>query len=269
MELSAAELKQLHDDGYVVLPGVIPDRLCQRAIRRINRYLATANMAEEGQNYKYMAQVGGSDEILDLYRATPVPGLVRALLGPHADRMKPMDKGHMALRFPAEDCLPGPIQSWHLDSLLRGDGAPTSSGPGNFTLLVGVFLSDVSTAGRGNFTVRPGGHRVLAEFFRQHGTDAGALATAHLVDLAPPREVCVPAGGVVFCHHQLPHGASPNLSAHIRYTTFFRVHRDGPLLEPRAMTDPFFEWDAVARHMSPAQDDPAATRPTPSKAAAQ
>jgi hypothetical protein len=42
----------------------------------------------------------------------------------------------------------------------------------NFTVLVGVYLSDCPEEDSGNFTVFPGSHYQIGEYFKEHGPDS-------------------------------------------------------------------------------------------------
>lgn len=261
MPLTTAELQALHDDGFVVLRDVLPQSLRGPAMRRINHYLATINHDTEGKNYGLMQAVGESDEIRALYEHSPARPLAESLIG--EGKCEPAPAAQMALRYPVLGELPpGRNDNWHLDSLLRGDGEPTSSGPANFTLLVGMFLSDVATPGRGNFLVRPGGHLALAAHFRKRGTSSETIKEARHVKLAPPHEVCCNPGDVVFCHHMVPHSSAGNTSPDIRYTCFLRLRRAGREPFVREMlTDPFCEWDGMPAAMQQTTPPSHAGRP--------
>ncbi len=58
---------------------------------------------------------------------------------------------------------------------------------GNFTALVGVFLSDLPEPFAGNFTVWPGSHRLYETYFREQGPQA-LLKGMPKVDLPEPEQ---------------------------------------------------------------------------------
>ena len=125
MPLTSDEQKTLREVGAVVVPGVIPSEAADRALRRINHELSTINMSEQGPNYGFMKEVGRSDPILDLYRATPLHDLADWLIAPGA--VDCPASAHMALRFPVAPDVsenPDPPEGWHpartLGRLRRG-----------------------------------------------------------------------------------------------------------------------------------------------------
>jgi ectoine hydroxylase-related dioxygenase (phytanoyl-CoA dioxygenase family) len=134
----------------------------------------------------------------------------------------------------------------HIDGVYSpGNGVP----PGklsHFTALIGVFLSDVPAADRGNFTVWPGSHRLLAEHVRQHGR--AAIATSFpALPLPAPRAILARAGDAVLAHYQLAHGIAPNLGPHIRYAVFFRLyHVAHEARGDEPLGDLWCEWEGMA-----------------------
>lgn len=92
-----------------------------------------------------------------------------------------------------------------------------------FTALVGVFLSKVDCDFAGNFTVWPGSHLILEEYFRQRGPQAmyeGMPEVMHEIALGTPEQIKCSPGDVVFC---LAHSATVNLSDNDRYAVYFRI----------------------------------------------
>jgi len=127
----------------------------------------------------------------------------------------------IALRFPQlNDDLK--YLPWHIDNVTR-------EGIKGFGFIVGVFLNEVNQENGGNFTVFPGGHIVLQEHFKKHGTDtlyrsiSGKIILPEIL-FAPQYQLQVKQGDIVICHHQLPHRAAPNISPNIRVAVFFRIY---------------------------------------------
>ena len=124
----------------------------------------------------------------------------------------------------------------------------------NFTLLLGVMLSDVPAAFSGNFTVWPGTHRCLERHFRAHGVNArGGGGVPRGVSMPKPVPLTGSAGDIVLAHYQVVHAASPNLSGDIRYMCFFRLSVRG--LENHrveSMLDIWRDWPALRGLVGPA-----------------
>jgi hypothetical protein len=173
--------------------------------------------------------------------------------------------------------MPNWFQHYHIDgwpSPLK----PEQRGVENFTLLVGVMLSDAEDDLMGNMTVFPGGHLVVQNAIREvggaeqlfmldgaeertAGASAGdgfqAASVRRLRDvtrdlLAPPVQLKLRRGDVLLMHYELPHCVAPNVSDEIRQCVYFRVHgnRHTPQqYRPEALTNVWLDFPAVSRHL--------------------
>lgn len=217
----------LRDRGFVHRRGLVSSAKVAAALRKINHELGNGLSAEDAAALKVNAKSFGSDallksvELVGLLRDSPVWDLVTDLYGA-SNIFLPPYYVQVALRFPESINTPQYLP-WHLDNITR-DAIK------GFSLLVGVFLSDCTTADSGNFTVFPGGHRKLEQLFRSddaskvlHRNANGRIVLPD-VSLGEQHQVLAAPGDIVLCHHQLPHRAAPNLSPHIRYAVFFRVY---------------------------------------------
>eukprot|EP00051_Salpingoeca_urceolata_P005128 m.70558 g.70558 ORF g.70558 m.70558 type:complete len:482 (-) comp14075_c0_seq3:218-1663(-) len=163
---------------------------------------------------------------------------------------------------------------WHIDGwpgLFNQTGKVE-----NFTMLVGILLSDAVDPLSGNLTVYPGSHLHIEKVLRDAGGPEAVFAPvttpgggggsgdpqAESVRLlrervAPmmgrPVQVSARAGDVVLAHYQLAHTIAPNVSPNIRYCVYFRLtHRRRPVksFAPDAMNDVFLEYAGI-RHLRP------------------
>jgi hypothetical protein len=250
--LDETQRHALLDDGYLLVPGLVPRARLDAALKAINHSLGEEGIAKD-QIWTLRAQTFCPDlvaapEILDLYRATPILDLAEAALG--AGNVVAPTTGQIALRFPqklAEPKVPYP----HIDGMpgpLNGVEAGTLY---HFTALAAVFLSDTTAPFRGNFTVWPGSHRALEAYFRAHGT--GELIRGFPpIEMAPPRQLTTRAGDVLLAHYQLAHNGAPNIGPHVRYAVFFRLaHRAHDPTSTTTLTDLWREWDGVRGLPSP------------------
>ena len=152
----------------------------------------------------------------------------------------------IALRFPRPEGTPRKLDAPHIDGYHTPDnGLPDDGIVYNFTLLVGVLLSDVDAPLGGNFTVWPGTHLLLEQYFRENGAhvlERGEVPAAR-IRLPRPVPLTGKSGDIVLAHYQLAHAASPNLSGDIRYMCFFRLSVRG-LTSHRvaAMLDVWRDW---------------------------
>ncbi|HVV52895.1 MAG TPA: phytanoyl-CoA dioxygenase family protein [Polyangia bacterium] len=246
MRLDGNQRRGLFDDGYLLVPGLVPRARVEAALKAINHSLGEEGIAKDQiwtlRSQTFCPELAAAPEILDLYRATPLAALAEAAIG--AAEVPAPATGQIALRFPqklAEPKLPFP----HIDGM---PGPLNGVAPGtlyHFTALGAVFLSDVRGPFQGNFTVWPGSHRALEAHFRAHGTDE-LLRGFPPVSMAPARQLEVEAGDVLLAHHQLAHNAAPNVGPHVRYAVFFRLARRGhDPTSTATLVDLWREWDGV------------------------
>jgi hypothetical protein len=218
--LSGTEKRRLVEQGYLVLPGLVPMSRVDDALRAINGSLGERGIAPERlpkmRATSYCPELVSAPEIVGLYTETGLGAAAEAALG--AGKVQRPTKGQIALRFPQS----GPPQaaSPHIDGMYTPDNGVPEGTIYHFTALGAVFLSDAVLPNAGNFTVWPGSHRLLEEHFRKEGP-ASLLRGFPKVPLPAPEPVLVRAGDAVLAHYLLAHGIAPNVSPHIRYAVFF------------------------------------------------
>jgi hypothetical protein len=245
VSLRPEQRRALRDDGYLLLPGLVPRDLVESALRAINQSLGSEGMPREAlpgfRARTFTPELATAPAILDLYGRSPLRAAAEAVIG-HG-RVAAPPEGQIALRFPT--ATPASPAVPHIDGIsVPGNGVP----PGtlwHFTALAGVFLSDVTEPDRGNFTVWPGSHLTMSDHLRREGPQS-------VVDRYPPLPLPAPvqirarAGDALLAHYQLAHGISPNLGPHIRYATFYRLfHVDHATLGVRPLVEPWLEWEGL------------------------
>lgn len=245
MALTEVQRQRLVEDGYLQLPGMVPQERVAAALRAINSSLGDRGMAPDDlptlRSQSYCGELIHDRAILDLLYGSGLWGLAEELVA--TDGLQAVDKGQIALRFPTM-AAPGAVRP-HLDGMY----SPTNGVPKgeilNYTMLVGVMLSDVTEAGRGNLTVWPGSHRQHGAYFAEHGPQA-LLDGMPPVDKAPPVQLLGRAGDAVLCHYLLAHGVAPNVGPDIRYAVYFRLrHSDHDARKWDSMMDPWIEWEGL------------------------
>lgn len=106
---------------------------------------------------------------------------------------------------------------WHIDGTWIAESENSLKSIPFFKLLVGVYLTDLTSEDRGNFMYAPGGHRAVASFFRtaasdilsKHGVGAVFKALSE-VDVGHLKQLLVKPGDVIFAHALLPHSIASN-----------------------------------------------------------
>lgn len=222
MHLTHAQKREIYENGFVLVPAVIPSSMVEAARRAINASLGQGMDPAEMPRLRaqsYCPELQKTPVITDLLNKTPALALAESAIG--AGKIAPIKGGQIALRFPCADNNPLPMKC-HID----GFHTPTNGVPEgeiqNFTMLVGVFLSDVPAPNSGNFTVWPRSHCLLEKYFREH--DPRSLVNGMpALDYGEPQPILSRAGDIALVHYQTAHGVAPNLSPNIRYAVFFRL----------------------------------------------
>ena len=219
---AAAWTNDFVQNGYAHFTGLVDEATLAAARARIDDDLAANYDAARKAEYdarSFCPDILGSREIVDLFRHPAVQQRVSTLLD--AKEMRFGGQGQVALRrahnteaqqppYPHIDGIPYPM-----NGVVGDEISP-------FSMLVGVFLSEVRTEFAGNFTVWPGSHLVLEHYFRERGPQATREGMPSAPIGEPKQLLCSP-GDVVLCHYQLAHAAAVNTSDNDRYAVFFRL----------------------------------------------
>jgi ectoine hydroxylase-related dioxygenase (phytanoyl-CoA dioxygenase family) len=246
MQLSVRQKREIYENGFVRIPGVVPGVMVDAALRAINGSLGQNGIDPERlpifRSQSYCPELQGEPVIRDLFNKTPAFELAESATEP--GKLKPVGGGQVALRFPSAQDPPNPPRP-HLDGMYSPTNGVPEGEIHNFTMLAGIFLSDVTEDYAGNFTVWPGTHHLFEGWFRKHGPES-LLDGMPKVTMPEPLQVKCRAGDLVLCHYQLAHGAAPNVSPHTRYAIFFRLtHADHAGQKFETMTDLWREWPGV------------------------
>ncbi|MBC8136832.1 MAG: hypothetical protein H8F28_13185 [Fibrella sp.] len=247
MQITQAQKQEFFENGVLKLPGIVSGELIQRARRAIN-----ANLGENGMHpddlprlraQTYCPALSGEPVITDLYNASPIRGLVEQMVG--EGQLKPVKHGQIALRFPRPVDPPELVFRPHLDGMYSPTNGVKEGTIGNFTALIGVFLSDVPEPNSGNFTTWNGTHRLYEEYFREHGPES-LLQGMPPVELPEAEQFTGVAGDAALVHYQIAHGIAPNISPNVRYAVFFRLfHVDHDQNHWSCMTNIWQEWSGM------------------------
>ena len=244
MELNLRQKQEIWNNGSVHVPGVVPPLMVEAALRAINHSVGQGMNVADMPHFRvqsYCPELQNTPPITDLLQKTPAWELAESVIGP--GRIKPPGGGQIALRFPSLG-EPGQARP-HLDGMYSPTNGVQEGTIGNFTMLLGILLSDVPTPLMGNLTVWPGTHRLYESYFREHGPQS-LLQGLPPVEIPAPAPVIGRAGDVVLVHYQLAHGVGPNVSPYTRAMIFFRLsHVDHDALHWECMTDIWREWEGM------------------------
>ncbi len=182
MELTERQKTDLYEDGFVLLPGVVPQERVKRALRAINSSLGLRGMSPGDlprlRAQSYCPELQTSPEIVGLLTETAVWSAAESAIG--RGKIRPITSAQIALRFPTME--PPRAPEPHLDGMYTPTNGVPEGVIANFTALIGIFLSDVPGDFAGNLSVWPGTHRLYERYFQQHGAQA-------LLEGMPPIEL--------------------------------------------------------------------------------
>ncbi|MEZ4863125.1 MAG: phytanoyl-CoA dioxygenase family protein [Caldilineaceae bacterium] len=245
MQLTHAQKTEFYHNGYVKIPGVVPRLMVDAAVRAINSSVGQGIDPAQVHIYQsrsFCPELQREAVITDLYNKTPALALAESLIGP--GKVKPVGAGQIALRFPTLQDPPNPPRP-HLDGMHSPNNGVPQGTIRNFTMLLGVALSDVTSSYSGNLTVWPGTHHLYERYFREQGPLA-LLNGMPPVELPEPVQILVQAGDVILAHYELAHGVAQNVSPHPRYAIYFRLHHVEHELHGHAtMSDIWREWEGM------------------------
>ena len=248
MPLTSSQIADFKRDGYLHLPGAVPAALISHAVQTINHRVGAGVPAEELQKWRsqsFFPELQTQSVVTDLFNASGLREILQQLMGENS--VAPAQSAQLALRFPRELGAPIHAPGPHIDGVHTPNNGVPKGEIYSFSALVGVFLSDVADENAGNFTVWPGSHIQMQDYFREHGigviTDEGRTPP---IEKNEPLQIKAQAGDAVIAHYQLLHGVAGNHAAWPRYASFFRVkHPDHETHKMECLTDLWREWPVV------------------------
>lgn len=235
-EFNVAQKKQLFEQGWIVIPQVVPAEMVKAARNIIDS--TVENYLDSIQTCAH--QLKTDEHLTNMLMKTNAFPLIESALG--KGKVVPSTNVQCALRFPSHD--PQSLNNLrpHIDSFHPSiDGKPGSITP--FIALAGFFLNDVDLDNSGNFTVWPGTHRQFEKYFQKHGADPELKLGIPPIDLPKPVQIKAKAGDMIFAHYQLAHTAAANISEAVRYAVYIRMHHaDRPKDSLDVLTEIWKYW---------------------------
>jgi hypothetical protein len=254
MKLTMQQLRQMRDDGYLVLRGLIPAAMIDDARQAINHHLGEYGLPPDElptmRAQTYCRDINRASVFTDLFNRTPLFAVCEQLVG--AGNLQETGAVQIALRFPRADREPQEPRG-HIDGQGTGtNGMPKGTFARGFTMLAVVLLADLPEPYWGNFTVWPGTHAQFETVFKEQGPAYLADGIGRVPLCSGPVQVTGKAGDIILTHHQIVHTAAPNSGPNIRYAAIFRVrHKDVDTIGVEAMTDIWREWEGLRAGLAP------------------
>ena len=208
--LTEAERRQFEEQGFLIVPGVLPAEKVAplaEAVDRIDAEWRPKRELKAHQPLNLLDAIGKDDGFLDLLDLPATFMKVVDILGWHIQ----LYHSHLIVTPPLPDNFEAkrPRLGWHQDSgrlNIELEGEPRS----RVSLKVGFFLTSTRETNRGNFHVVPGSHRLN----RLDLPDDAAI------DHPNATPVCAEAGDAVFFDRRLWHAAGWNRSQVTRKVLF-------------------------------------------------
>jgi hypothetical protein len=226
--LSESDLRTFANDGFLLIPNVVPDELLELADQEVDEFIATTppddgDASAPGQ-HGWFTPVHRLPRCDDMLRLSPALEIAEQLVAPNSLEHR-FDHIQIATTVPDWSHIPG---GPHIDGHAPGQDPPFS-----FTLLAGVLLTDQRSPQSGNVWVWPGSHLEHEKLFHERGTrillETGGHPTAlePPVMLGPPTEIRGNRGDLLLAHFLLGHNKGGNTSEQVRRTIYYRLAVQG------------------------------------------
>ena len=244
--LSDEQLRRFAFDGYLVVPGVVPENLLAAVDEEIDALLDAdpPPNGAVGKHFWFLPpdRLPAADTAL---RRSGALDIAAGLVAPNA-----LDHGldhiQIALNIPPFLHKPG---GPHID----GHG-PGQDPPRSFTMLAGIYLVDELDEMAGNLWVWPGSHLVHQRLFHERGTRALTGVGGHALSLDPPPQlgprvpVMARRGDLLLAHFLLGHNTGGNTTDRVRRIVYYRLSCPGhPGRWEETFLDAFTEYEPVRR----------------------
>lgn len=243
--LSAAELEQFDELGYVVVKGAL-DRGTAEQYRHALLGLIPPGLeipqswGAHDARIKPMRERGGhtfdTPDLIPLMTNPTLYAAAAQLLG--STRLRVMDGSvGITLRNAAHGDT-ALSQTLHIDASVPRDVDDFAFTPEELQVGGCYYLTDVA-AGGGGLHVVPGGHKIVEAEARAAGGGGRHLhADWKRIEHLDSVEVTGEAGDFALVHHLMPHGASHNRNPTTRVAYFVRWVRDDQTWKAGQETDP-------------------------------
>ena len=247
--VTRAQKQQFVEEGYLKIPGVVPKVLIDAARRAVNHSIGNVGMGgenlENNRSAFFCHELMDAPVILDLFNKTPVIRIAESLIG--EGNVLPVNRAKPYPRFPLPPGEDPSEPRGHIDGIGNGsNGMAKGVYRRGFTAFAVIYLADVPEPYSGNFTVWPKSHRVFEAYFKREGYEVLANGMPRPELPEGPVMVTGNAGDLILAHHQVLHGACPNVSPNVRYATITRLqHKDCKEIGYEAYTDIWREWPGV------------------------
>lgn len=224
----------LNDHGYLVIDNFFSDDELAECRDILHAKLTNAGGPPTSKESAraWVAQkskVQRTKTLLDLVNTGNLQEWLSSKVFTGTSKLAKLQKCQVAFRFPGERAVLDKVpkdwyEDWHIDNFVQ----ERKYQPKEYTLNIGIYLSDNLTENCGNFTVFPGMHHRVEkfsqlkgglEYFKKH--QLGEMQTA--LKLQKPHQITASKGSVILFHRLLPHTTAPNVSKVTREIVWYRA----------------------------------------------
>lgn len=246
VSFSPDEQRDFVRDGVIIRRGFVEPDLCSTARNLVDEWYRTAFDIAELERYNqvtFAPPLGSHPSLLRVFNASGLRELCVSLVRPYD--IQDVSKVQIQIRVP-EGTVPVAQRekSMHVDGVAvpHLDAMELRT----FTLLVGIPLSEVVSVDGGALRYVPGGHEVMAKWFRGGWVPGTREQVPPTVDAMPGTPFLGKPGDVIVMHHLVPHAVGANRTAAPRVMLYFRIrherHEENVLA---ALRDPWVEFPAL------------------------
>lgn len=237
-------LTELAINGFAICRQVVSPDLIALARTAVEQQLA-ADLSNAGRsqieswtNRTFVPAIESDERLLDLFRRSALTAMSEQALAPYP--VSTVERVQIQIRLaPRNDpSKRQPEKDWHCD----GIACPhlPAGRLNTFQLLVGVLLTDLPYPSGGAVRFRVGGHRMMANIFRNNiAFLEGRQVPAEVLEL-PVEEMCGTAGDAIISHHMTPHAVGINETSTDRLMAYVRLRVvDHERIARVQLTDPW------------------------------
>jgi len=216
LRLNDEQVSEFAERGYIVIPGVVPADVLDRAFIRTDELVArNPPEADKRGPHFYFLETRDEPHLRAPLTDSPAFGLAEDLAG--QGTLDVPGQVQVALNIPPFQHHPGRP---HIDtSYAEPVDDPEFS---TFTLLAGILLTDQLAEDGGNLWVWPGTHLKHAAYFKEHGPNK--FCAYPPIGLPEPVQLTGRAGDLLLAHYLLGHNIGGNFAFdQTRRALYYRI----------------------------------------------
>lgn len=247
-KLSQLDYTFLMDNGFFQVSNIIPDEKIEIADKMIEVNNVPTSREDAGLWIKEKSSYQKKKEVLDLHNEYVKPFVETSLFG--EGKTKKVKSCQIAYRFPGEGAEEN--NQYHIDNFTDKD-LNRHRIPPEFSVIVGVCLSDTTDDNQGNFTVFPWSQYTIAEYCKEKGyeylADNGLNEMTNTLKFDNEFQIKAKKGDIIIASRYLGHYiCAPNKSENIRKIIWYRVILEEEFNEVN-FGDVWYGFDVLKKEM--------------------